>query len=47
MPELTPTTLTLAPGSYVVTLEKDGKQYTDTVVVKEGITTYRKVILNE
>jgi serine/threonine-protein kinase len=47
MPELTPTTLTLAPGSYVVTVEKDGRQYTDTVVVREGITTYRKVILNE
>jgi hypothetical protein len=46
MPELTPTTLTLAPGSYVVTVEKDGKQSTDTVVVKEGLTTYHKIMLN-
>ncbi|HXA51824.1 MAG TPA: serine/threonine-protein kinase [Candidatus Acidoferrum sp.] len=47
MPELTPTTLTLAPGAYVVTVEKDGKQSTDTVVVKEGLTTYHKIMLNE
>jgi serine/threonine protein kinase len=46
MPELTPMTLTLAPGPYVVTVEKDGRQYTDTVVVKEGLTTYRKILLN-
>jgi hypothetical protein len=46
MAELTPTTLTLAPGSYVVTVEKDGKQSTDTVVVKEGLTTYHKILLN-
>lgn len=42
----TPVTLTLAPGSYQITVEKDGRRSTDTVVVKEGLTTYRKVTLN-
>lgn len=42
----TPVSLTLAPGSYQVTLEKDGRQSTDTVVVREGITTYRRVTIN-
>jgi len=44
--QLTPATLTLAPGSYQITVEKDGRQFTDTVVVREGLTTYRKVTLN-
>jgi serine/threonine protein kinase len=44
--QLTPATLTLAPGSYQITVEKDGRQFTDTVVVKEGLTVYRKVTLN-
>jgi hypothetical protein len=42
----TPVSLTLAPGSYQVTVEKDGRQSTDTVVVREGLTTYRKVTIN-
>ncbi len=44
--QLTPASLTLAPGSYVVTVEKDGRRSTDTVVIREGITTYRKILLN-
>ncbi len=44
---VTPATLALAPGSYTITVEKDGRQSTDTVVVREGVTTYRKVLLNQ
>ena len=44
--QLTPASLTLAPGSYVVTVEKDGLRSTDTVVIRDGITTYRKILLN-
>jgi hypothetical protein len=42
----TPVSLTLAPGSYQITVEKDGRQTTDTVVVRDGLTTYRRVLLN-
>jgi serine/threonine-protein kinase len=44
--QLTPVTLTLAPGSYQITVEKEGHRTTDTVVVREGLTTYRKVTIN-
>ena len=45
--QLTPASLTLAPGSYVVTVEKDGRRSTDTVVIRDGVTTYRKILLNQ
>lgn len=44
---VTPATLSLVPGSYSITVEKDGRQFTDNVVVREGVTTYRKVLLNQ
>jgi hypothetical protein len=39
--------LTLAPGSYSITVEKGGRQSTSTVTVREGITTYRKIVLDQ
>jgi serine/threonine-protein kinase len=47
LPQLTPTELTLAPGSYTLMVEKDGRQSSGTVDIKENLTTYRKIILNQ
>jgi serine/threonine protein kinase len=44
--QLTPANLTLAAGTYTLTIEKDGRQSTGTVEIKENITTYRRVVLN-
>ncbi len=38
LPQTTPAQITLAPGSYSVTVEKDGKQVTQTVDVHNGIS---------
>jgi hypothetical protein len=38
LPQTTPAQISLAPGSYTVTVEKDGKQVTKTVDVHNGIS---------
>ena len=37
MPQMTPAQIPLAPGSYRVTVEKDGKQTTSAVEIRSGI----------
>ena len=44
--QVTPTELRLPPGSYRVTIEKDGKQATQTVEVRTGIS-YLKILLGQ
>jgi len=45
MGDPTPASLGLPAGSYQVTVEKDGRQASDTIEVKEGLTTYRRIVL--
>ena len=41
----TPAQISLAPGTYNVTVEKNGKRASDRVEVRNGSTTYRKIPL--
>ncbi|PWU01003.1 MAG: hypothetical protein C5B51_23825 [Terriglobia bacterium] len=43
--EVTPAEITLAPGTYKITVEKDGKQSTQQVEVQNGKLNYLKVVL--
>jgi hypothetical protein len=43
--QATPAQVTLAPGTYTVTFEKDGKQATRSVEVRNGAINYLKVPL--
>ena len=44
---VTPADLALAPGTYTVTIEKDGRQATEQVEIKDSLTTYRKIVLSQ
>jgi hypothetical protein len=43
--QTTPAQISLAPGTYTITVEKDGKRATDRVEIRNGGTTYRKIPL--
>ena len=45
MSQITPATIPLAAGAYRVTVEKDGKQATSTVDIRNGAISYLKVTL--
>jgi serine/threonine protein kinase len=45
--EVTPTTLTLAPGTYKITVEKNGQSSVNTVDIRNGDTRLLKVTLNQ
>jgi hypothetical protein len=47
MDQLTPANLTLAPGTYNVTVEKNGRQSSDRIEIRDGVTTYRKIPLSQ
>jgi hypothetical protein len=44
---VTPADIVLAPGIYTVTIEKNGRQSTDKVEIKDSGTTYRKILLGQ
>jgi len=46
-PEVTPAQLRLAPGTYTITVEKEGKQGTQQVEVRNGTLTTLKVMLGQ
>lgn len=45
--QLTPAALTLAPGTYHITVEKGGRQGARTVDVRNGVINYLKVVLGQ
>lgn len=45
LPQLTPAQLPLAPGTYRISVEKDGRQGARTVEVRNGVINYLKVEL--
>jgi serine/threonine-protein kinase len=47
VPETTPARLTLAPGAYKITVEKNGQTSTNTVDIKNGDTRLLKVTLGQ
>jgi hypothetical protein len=46
-PEVTPAQITLEPGTYNITVEKDGKQNTQMVDVRNGKLNYLKIVLGQ
>ena len=47
LPQMTPAQISLAPGNYNITLEKDGKRYSRSVDVHNGVINYLKLPLDE
>jgi hypothetical protein len=47
LPQLTPAQIPLTPGTYTVTVEKDGRQSSRTVEIHNGAMNYQKVILGQ
>jgi DNA-binding beta-propeller fold protein YncE len=45
--QVTPAQIALAPGVYTVTIEKNGRQSTQTVEIQNGAMTYQKFILEQ
>jgi serine/threonine protein kinase len=45
--KVTPAELALAPGTYTVTVEKNGHQASDKVEIRDGVTEYRKLTLSQ
>jgi hypothetical protein len=43
---VTPVQIPLAAGSYTITLDKDGRQVSETVEIRNGIN-YRKILLGQ
>ncbi|MCL5743852.1 MAG: PEGA domain-containing protein, partial [Acidobacteria bacterium] len=44
-PRSTPAQLTLAPGTYNITVERNGQRVTEQVVIRDGMTSYLKIPL--
>jgi tRNA A-37 threonylcarbamoyl transferase component Bud32 len=45
--QVTPAQIALAPGTYTVTIEKDGRQSTQKVEIRNGAMTYQKLVLEQ
>jgi serine/threonine-protein kinase len=45
MPQITPATIPLSAGAYRITVEKDGKQVTSAVDIRNGAISYLKITL--
>jgi len=43
--QVTPAKLNLAPGTYTVTVEKDGRRQSESVVIRNNNTSYMKISL--
>ena len=47
LPQTTPAQISLAPGNYSITVEKDGKQATSPAEIREGALNYTHIVLNQ
>jgi hypothetical protein len=45
IPQTTPAQVTLAPGTYTVRVEKNGIRQSESVDMKNGVTSYLKISL--
>jgi serine/threonine-protein kinase len=45
IPKLTPAELALSPGTYTIAIEKDGKQASATVEIRNGAITHQRIVL--
>jgi hypothetical protein len=44
---VTPAQLNLAPGSYTITVRKDGQEATEQVVIRSGVTSHLRIPLGQ
>jgi serine/threonine-protein kinase len=45
IPQVTPAELALSPGTYTIAIEKDGKQASATVEIRNGAITHQRIVL--
>jgi serine/threonine-protein kinase len=45
IPQVTPAQIPLSPGTYTITLEKDGKQGSATVEIRNGVISHQRIVL--
>jgi hypothetical protein len=45
IPQVTPAQIPLSPGTYTLTLEKDGKQGSATVEIRNGAISHQRIVL--
>jgi serine/threonine-protein kinase len=45
IPKVTPAELALSPGTYTIAIEKDGKQASATVEIRNGAITHQRIVL--
>jgi archaellum component FlaF (FlaF/FlaG flagellin family) len=45
--QTTPANLSLPPGDYTITVEKDGKQATSPVEIRAGAISYLRIVLEQ
>ena len=47
LPQTTPASISLSPGNYTITVEKDGKKATSPVEIRNGLTTFLRIVLEQ
>jgi serine/threonine-protein kinase len=45
IPQVTPAQIPLAPGTYTIAVEKDGKQASATVEIRNGVISHQRIVL--
>jgi serine/threonine-protein kinase len=47
IPQVTPAQIPLAPGTYTIAVEKDGKQASATVEIRNGVISHQRIVLEQ
>jgi hypothetical protein len=47
IPQVTPAQIPLSPGTYTIAVEKDGKQASATVEIRNGAVTHQRIVLEQ
>ncbi|MGA9623916.1 MAG: PEGA domain-containing protein, partial [Bryobacteraceae bacterium] len=47
IPQVTPAQIPLSPGTYTIAVEKDGKQATATVEIRNGVISHQRIVLEQ
>jgi serine/threonine-protein kinase len=47
IPQVTPALIPLSPGTYTVTIEKDGKQASAKVEIRNGVISHQRIVLEQ
>jgi serine/threonine-protein kinase len=47
IPQVTPAQISLSPGTYTIAIEKDGKQASATVEIRNGVISHQRIVLEQ